>query len=266
MKVDESTLASYDMTEIGDSNSDDSVEESRRNHQAGKRLLSPDHSHSSTTPLIVDQIPPIIETTRSTSPLSMSEMSDKAKAILNEAFPHISFDAGVKDEDLSKYPDPELSIHASTSSDDDDDEDADDDDDAQSEHTFKGLMIDTSDKENQPSQAAENDEYLVSSPAATKSTSPAAMVQPRSTTKNLAHIFHEELSTLMEEDEGSDDEASVSNDTEESSSTHEDDDGGRQLDMSPMEISIRDRWNHILQLTITGQCADFRAVVDEAEI
>jgi hypothetical protein len=123
-------------------------------------------------------------------------------------------------------------------------------------------LIDTSSQSGQPSKADENDEYLVDSPSEAKQSQ--EVMQPRST-KILAHIFTEELSTLYEDTEY-DDEASLTSISDQCSKEADGgcDTGKHENAISPKEQSIRDRWNYILEMTMTGQCTD--GYMDEGEI
>mmetsp|Transcript_16635 Transcript_16635/g.27573 ORF Transcript_16635/g.27573 Transcript_16635/m.27573 type:complete len:298 (-) Transcript_16635:235-1128(-) len=278
-RIDDATsFVSYDMTEI--SHSDEEFD-------SPKDLMLQSLRERSLIPLLIEPC--------SSSASMTSEMSDRAKEILSKAFPGVSFedDAMAMDEDLTQYPDPDdfcVEMQASASSDDEEEEDYDLD----KKNLLRGLMIDTSVQGTTPSKAGDNDEFLVHSPtdaqsksiklttspkvnkkkASTKQEPPVvvttttittASVQPRN---KLAHIFTEELSTLYEQDESSslasldDDDCIEDHKRKTNTSDFQQDD-----EVLPNERSIHNRWNHILEMTITGRCADHRFVVmDEAEI
>lgn len=259
-RIDDSAFASYDMTEIGDSHSEGSVEAPSSNPYTKLQLVF-EGDHSSLPPRQFELPPTLIEACASS--VSKPDMSETAKAILLKAFPDVAFDESLGHEDLSQYPDPEPSICGSVSSDEDDDEDSQH---VMSQSAFHGMSIDTSEGGTQPSRADVNDEFLVSSPIDAPSPQfsfpssgaeiiTTSLVQPRK--NKLAHIFHEELSTLYE---GKEDEGSLT--------SMEDIDAEEQLVdmMSPKEMSISVRWSNILEMTITGQCGDQRFILDEAEI
>lgn len=289
----QATFVSFDMTEITKSEEEFDCLKMKMLQSLRERSIS------RRPPQLVDAtIQPC------SSSLSVaSEMSDRARDILTKAFPGVSFDdeALGMDKDLTQYPDPDdqcIQMLASNSSDEEDD----DDDGQDGKHVFRGLLIDTSVCENTPGPAQENDEYLIYSPPSADATDNKNMESPPTKTvsspnestpkapeptpptedviikapvsslsvqprNKLAHIFTEELSTLYEQDEN----ASVTSIEDDYYATHQPKKAELLLDdyeVSPNERSIHNRWNNILEMTITGQCADQRFVVmdEEAEI
>jgi len=199
----------------------------------------------------------------------------------------------------------------------------------QFQDAFQGMLIDFSQPNTlEPSKADDDDEYLVSSPENCGTMClprPSSRITPQLSSHSLgqdqpslmspqhhqqqqqqpqltlptyssqpmsplAHIYHEELSTLYE---GSDDNASLtsldasvvegqpiaikrfvlSTAIEGENEDDEEDENDRKKDtnekkksrtpprVSTREKSIRDRWNNILEMTISGQCAAGAKVV-----
>jgi hypothetical protein len=252
-RIDSNNFASYDMTEIVESNSEGSVD-SPKPDRAEKMPLQPlfENNQASSTLRQVPLSPH--QTQPGESSASMPDRSKKVREILSKAFPDVTFDEEIIGEDLLQYPDPEPSICGSGSSDDSDDEN--------SRGFFHGLLIDTSVRGMEPSKAAANDEFMIHSPTDAPVSSPSgsaesnsSLVPPRK--HKLAHIFHEELSTLYE---GREDEGSLT--------SMEDIDGEQNVVkmMSPNERCISDRWRTIMNMTIAGQCGHQVLILDEAEI
>ena len=168
----------------------------------------------------------------------------------------MTFENELVDEDLLMYPDPEPSIYGSVSSEEDAEE-------CRSHEFFRGLIIDTSDKGQIPSQADPSDEFLVHSPSDAIIVLPTCDAVSESTNLQqpykIAHIFHQELSTLYEEHEGEE---------EESLTSIENCDANKevcQLDLSK-ESCVHDRWSNLLRITMAGHCGQQGLILDEAEI
>ena len=256
-RIDERNFSSYDMTEIVESNSEGSVEPPKSDGDSKFQLQTFFESNQRSLPSeqFGDLSPNRSKrNSECASPVSTTDLSEKARGILSKAFPGVAFDDEFSFEDLLQYPDPEPSVCGSASSNEDDDD--------PSHEFFCGLFIDTSVGGNTPSKAGEDDEFLIESPKDAPVTSPkfafemtTSSVSPRQ--HKLAHIFHEELSTLYE---GREDEGSLT--------SMEDVDAEQNISeaVSPKERSIHDRWSTILRMTIAGHCGHQVLIMDEAEI
>jgi hypothetical protein len=251
-RIDANSFTSYDMTEIAQSNSEGSVDTPKPDRSTKMPLQPVFENNQEPSPMRQCLLSPHhIQACESSA--SMPDLSKKAREILSKAFPDVTFDEEIISEDLLQYPDPEPSICGSGSSDESDDEN--------SRGFFHGLMIDTSLRGMEPSQADANDEFMIDSPTDAPVTSPSgaeyntSLVPPRK--HKLAHIFHEELSTLYE---GREDEGSLT--------SMEDIDAEQNIVkmMLPNERCLSARWSNILNMTITGQCGHEVLILDEAEI
>lgn len=256
-RIDERNFSSYDMTEIAGSNSEESVEppKSDGDSKIPLQTLFECNQTSFSSEQFGDLYPNRSkESSDCSSPVPTTDLSEKARGILSKAFPGVAFDDEFSFEDLIQYPDPEPSVCGSASSNEDDDD--------PSHEIFRGLLIDTSVGGNTPSKADADDEFLIESPKDAPVTSPkftsemtSSSLPPRQ--HNLAHIFHEELSTLYE---GREDEGSLT------SMEDLDMDQNTSDAVSPKERSIHDRWSTILRMTMAGQCGHQGLILDEAEI
>jgi hypothetical protein len=264
---DGQSKSSYDMTEILSSRSEFSVilQSSSSFDVPLTRTTSmqPNASERSHYPIQIDNL----TYSRSFPPISFaSQLSKQARDILSNASLDISFADNTNFDDIFQYPDPELSFCGSDSSEGCEERIA--------SQFFHGLVVITSSNDAAPSEAHDDDEYLIHSPIfhndvlLNKSSSPRGEGCNHNSPKKhkMAHIFNEELSTLYE---GREDEGSLTSLEEIDVSDIDLEHSNKQITsmLSVHDKSLIDRWSEILAMTIQGQCAtQQKYILDEGEI